>query len=191
MSSATKKDEKTLKDSNSPSSSSCSHMGCLGCELGPVQQTLLELQIFERSIKNQMPIVRPIVDSDPPYAFTIGIPILTCETDKNKAGEIVMVGLAHENSASILTLIGKLIAKNEIKQSEWKDGTILRLNGLSCQLKIRVLDESMIEKHLTSSRNPNFKIPRVSLAYQLLWPDANGDYTNEILKHQEFGGITS
>ncbi|HUP80824.1 MAG TPA: hypothetical protein VM260_19895, partial [Pirellula sp.] len=51
-------------------------------------------------------------------------------------------------------------------------------------LKIHVLGEADIVAHLGSTRDEQFAIPTVSVAYQLIWADKHNQFPDQLVKRQ-------
>jgi hypothetical protein len=122
----------------------------------------------------------PIMDAD--YAFTIGM----TELNKDCKRELVVAGMGPYQSAQAAGVAGKAVAQGggEYDVSKWENGTVRRFSGINVPFKIKILDVNIVQKYLGNSLRHD--LPEATLAYQLLWPDANGEWTEETLAHQMF-----
>jgi len=170
---------------------------CPHCTMSKADALKLENDVFEKAMKQGIPIIRPIIGAKMPYVFTIGMTRL-CPSDD--AGEFVIVGLPdRQSSYQILMAMAEQITSGTLKFAELKTGflvhdvasvplKIVRHNG-NCtddknnkkddtQDKNKTKDETVnyIEQHMGSSQASHFGLPKAKFAYQLLWPDVNQSF---------------
>ncbi len=166
------------QDDHGKDNKSLTRLECVCCKYGPSK----EVEIFQKAMANRIPIVRPIIDTD--YIFTMGIPLLAPGTN---TGELLINGLPVNMAAKILTDLGKKIVSGDLKQSEWKEGTILvpSQTDMNVDFKVHVLDSSDIDTYMGSTRRAHFGIPRTLIAYQLYWADKDNKFTEKVISAQQ------
>lgn len=154
---------------------------CIACSTGLSQEEIITMN-YNKAKEVKMPVIVPIIDDkteDAVYIFTVGLPGIS-----DADGELVISGTSINNGANILSLVSRKIVDGSIKTQDFKNGLVLKVEGLCGLLKVKILNRQIIEQKLGSSLFTGLNLPRSEQAYHLIMSDENGQFIKKITKWQ-------